>query len=273
MKFFDTHCHLQDSAFGDEWAAAWLRARDAGVAAAVICGYDAPSNELALRMAEDQPGLLPAVGFHPHEAGGVTAEMLAELETQAALPAVVAVGEIGLDYYRDLAPQDAQRRLLERQLEIALAVGKPVSVHSRGAEEAIAAQLVPFAEEFTRRYPGAAPGVMHCFGGTFEQAGPFLEAGFLVSISAAVTYPGNHEARRLAASLPLDRIVVETDSPYLPPQTHRGRRNEPMYVRAAAEAVAAARGVNLPDVAEATTANAARLLSVAAETPAEAAAC
>lgn len=260
MILVDSHCHLQDGRFARDLDAVLAAARRQGVARTVVCGYDEDSNSAALVLAEAHETIVPAVGFHPHEARAVTAPMLDVLRILAARDAVVAVGEIGLDFHYNLSPRDDQYRALDAQLEIAIEVGKPVSVHSRAAEEELLAPL----RRYSRRVPpGRLPGVLHCFGGTLEQARAYVEAGFLISIACPVTYPRNSEARRLAAGLPLDTLVVETDSPYLPPQSKRGQRNEPANVLAAAEAVAAARGIPVDEVAEATTRNACRLFGIA----------
>lgn len=264
MRLFDSHSHLQDRAFAGEEAAVIERAQAAGVEGIALCGYDAPSNLRALEIASKHGGVYPTVGFHPHEAGTVTADMLAELDSLAALEEVVAVGEIGLDFYRHHSTPEDQRRVLAAQLEIALRHGKPVCVHSRAAEDACLELLAPFAKEVAQR-GGGVPGVMHCFGGTLEQALPYVELGFMVSIACVVTYPRNDEARRLARELPLDSLVIETDSPYLPPQGKRGQRNEPANVAAAAEAIAAARDMAVATVAEETTRNAERLFAVRTE--------
>lgn len=260
MIFVDTHCHLQDTRFDGELEAVIAAARERGVLRMVVCGYDERSNADALEMAGAHDAVVPAVGFHPHEAKTVTGDMLDALRALAAREEVAAVGEIGLDFHYNLSPATDQHRVLEAQLEIALSLGKPVSVHSRAAE----AELVePLRRYATRAAGGRPPGVLHCFGGTLEQALPYVDAGFLVSIACPVTYPRNGEARRLASGLPLEALVVETDSPYLPPQGRRGERNEPANVVAAAEAVARARGVSLEDVAAATTRNACRLFGIA----------
>jgi TatD DNase family protein len=261
-RLFDSHCHLTDEAFAHDAAAAIERAQAAGVEGMALCGYDAVSNVEALRLAEEREGVFPTVGFHPHEAKTVTSAMLGELEAQAALPQVVAVGEIGLDFYRNHSGAEEQRRVLDAQLGIALKVGKPASLHSRAAEDAILEHLAPFAHSMRAAWPGRVPGVMHCFGGTLDQARRYVELGFLVSLSCAMTYPANNAARELAANLPLDTLVIETDSPYLPPQGRRGQRNEPALVIEAARALAAARGITLDEAAEATAANAARLFGV-----------
>lgn len=256
---FDTHCHLQDQAFDRDAETAIARAETAGVGGMLLCGYDAHSNLRALEIAARHKGIFPATGFHPHEAKDITPAMLDTLAQQAAADAVVAVGEIGLDFYRDHSPHDVQVLILEAQLEIAVAVGKPVSVHSRAAEDACLAPLSAYA---ARQTHAAVPGIMHCFGGTLEQALRYVDVGFLISIACPITYPSNEEARRLAAGLPLEAIVVETDAPYLPPQKLRGKRNEPAHVWAAITAVAAARGEDRDAVAAATTHNACRAFGV-----------
>ena len=258
---FDTHSHIQDPKLLADFDGVVERATAAAMAGIAVCGYDAPSNALALELARTSPLLHPTVGFHPHEADDVTPGMLDELETLAALPEVVAVGEIGLDNYRHHSTPENQRRLLAAQLEIALRVGKPVCVHTRAAESEAIELLGPYA-----RAALAAglerPGVMHCFGGRFEQATPYVEAGFFVSIACTITYPKNEEAARLVRSLPLEALVIETDSPYLPPQSRRGQLNEPSYVIEAARGIAIIREEPLERVLEVTTRNAAALFGV-----------
>lgn len=258
---FDTHSHIQDAKLLADFDGVLQRATAAGLEGIALCGYDAPSNALALELAERSPLLFPTVGFHPHEADDVTTTMIEELATLAALPQVVAIGEIGLDFYRNLSSESAQRTLIEAQLDIALAVRKPVSVHSRSAEDAILEHLGPFAVR-ARKSGLAIPGVMHCFGGTLAQALPYVDAGFVVSIACPVTYPANETTRDLVRGLPLRSLVIETDSPYLPPQGRRGQLNEPAHVIEAAKAIATLKDVPLDEVLEQTTANARELFRV-----------
>jgi TatD DNase family protein len=261
-RLIDTHCHLQDRAFAGEVDAVIERALAAGVEDMVDCGYDASSNAGVLELAERVPAVHPAVGFHPHDAKDATESLLRDLESQARTPGVVAIGEIGLDFYRDHSPHDVQRRVLDRQLEIAVRLALPVSIHSRSAEAVIQEQLDVYAAASPLVAQRRPVGVMHCFAGTVEQAQHLVRHGFLVSIACVITYPRNDAARLLATELPLDSLVVETDSPYLPPQMIRGKRNEPAMVRAAVEAIAAARGVSINEVAAATSRNAARLFGL-----------
>lgn len=260
-RLFDTHAHIQEFADAEAVVA---RARTAGVTNIAVCGYDQQTNAGALALAALHKGLYPAVGFHPHEARDVAPQLLAELASQAALPEVVAVGEIGLDFYRNLSPREDQERILSAQLAIALDLGKPILVHSRAAEADAFGQLEPHAAAFNSRGGARLPGVMHCFGGTVAQAQRYAALGYLVSIACSITYPPNAEARRIAAELPLESLVVETDSPYLPPQRIRGKRNEPANVVEAARAIASVRAVSLESVAAATFDNAARLFNVQA---------
>lgn len=262
MRLFDSHSHIQEKPFAGDIGDVLARATRAGVEGIAVCGFDAESNQAAIVLAATSPILVPTVGFHPHDAGEVTSAMLAELESLARLPEVVAVGEIGLDFYRDLSPREVQRRALDEQLAIAVRVAKPVCVHSRAAEEEIYPHLAAYASSSPLPGAGRPAGVMHCFGGTLEQAQRYAGLGFLVSIPCTITYPNNVEARRIAAGLPLSALVVETDSPYLPPQELRGRRNEPANVRSAVAGIATARGMTAEAVADATTANACRLFGV-----------
>lgn len=262
IQLFDTHAHLQDRAFKNDADAVLRRAFESGLAGVCILGYDAGSNIKALELCARHPAAYPAVGFHPHDTKDVTPSTLADLEAQANLPEVVAIGEIGLDFYRDNSPRDIQRRILDEQLGIAVRAGKPVLLHTRSAEDDIYEQLAPYAAASPLKTQDRPVGVMHCFGGTLEQARRYVDLGFLVSLACVITYPKNDDARAIARELPLDSLVVETDSPYLPPQHERGKRNEPANVRFALEAAAAARSTSITAMAAATTKNACRLFAV-----------
>ncbi len=255
MQVFDTHSHLQDPAF-DDVVEVLERAKSAGVSRIALCGYDPASNQQALELSAASSILYPTVGYHPHDARDVTPALLSELESLAALPQVVAIGEVGLDFFRDNSPRNVQRRVLDAQLAIALRLQKPVCIHSRGAEDEAFGQLAAYSLSAQWK-PGAPPvGVMHCFGGTLDQARRYVEIGFLVSLACVVTYPRNEEARRIATELPLESLVVETDSPYLPPQGLRGTRNEPANVLRALETLARVRGISVEHAADATSRNA-----------------
>lgn len=265
MRLFDSHSHVQDARFDEDREAVLARAAAAGVATIVVCGEDVASSEAAIALAAgtDSPRLLATAGFHPHEASQANDAALDRIEGLAAAGNVAAIGEIGLDFYRDLSPRDMQRRVFDAQLAIAARLGLPVSIHSRDAEEELAPPLARFAAESPLLAAQDRPlGVLHAFGGTLEQARRYAGMGFLISLTCSAGYPRNDEARRVAAGLPLTSLLIETDSPALPPQSARGTRNEPANVKVTAEVVAEARGVSIEAIAEATTANAEALFGV-----------
>jgi TatD DNase family protein len=240
----DTHAHLDFEQFDADRAAVLERARAAGVAAMVNVGVYA------------------SVGVHPHDAKMLDGAALAELRVLAGGPKVVAVGEIGLDFYRDLSPRDLQRRAFQAQLAWAAQLGKPVIVHDREAHYEILANLTVWARSVAGSSLDGRLGVLHSFSGDLAMAERAIELGFYIAVSGPVTY---HNARRLpevVRAVPLDRLLVETDCPYLPPHPHRGQRNEPAHVRLVAEQIAAIRGITFDQVAQATTANACRLFDL-----------
>jgi TatD DNase family protein len=225
----DTHAHLD----GCDEPAAFLveRARAVGVSRIVTIGTGIASCHAALAIAEAEEGVSAALGVDPHQAGGADASRLGELVELLAHPSVVAVGETGLDYFHDLAPHTAQRALFDRQLELAASKGLPVVIHTRDADADTAAALSTF--------PGTV--ILHCFSapGLLEAA---IERGYYVSFAGNVTYPKATALREAAAAVPPDRILAETDSPYLSPQPLRGKRNEPANVLHTLAVLAGARG-------------------------------
>ncbi|HEX2185986.1 MAG TPA: TatD family hydrolase [Chloroflexota bacterium] len=251
MPLVDTHAHLTDRRFAADLEAVIARARQAGVGAIVVPAYDLQSSRRAVQLAERYPCLWATVGIHPHDAREATPEALAELETLAAHPRVVAIGECGLDFYRDLSPRPVQREAFVAQLTLAARVDLPVVVHSREA-------MAPTLDLLATRLPPAG-GVMHCFDGTVEEARRAAGLGLFLSCAGPLTYRREPALAEAVASVPLERLVVETDCPYLSPQGHRGERNEPAYVRLVAEALARVRAMNIQQLATQTTENAALL--------------
>lgn len=258
---FDTHCHLQDRKFRDEAESVVRRAVEAGVDTMLVCAYDDESIDQALVLAERHPAVFAAAGVHPHDAASLDDALLSRVAAAVHHPRCVAVGEIGLDFYRDLSPRDVQREALDRQLAIAREAGLPVSVHTRSAEEAALEPLVSHAHTLAAEKPGIHPGVMHCFAGSRELAEAYIDAGYCISIPCTITYPNNTGLREVVAALPMESLVVETDAPYLPPQSHRGERNEPAYITAAVHAIAEVKGVSFDEVARITSANARRVFA------------
>jgi TatD DNase family protein len=240
--------HLHTPQFDGDRRAAVERAAAAGVARMVEIGYDLESSNAAIALAEGDDRILAVVGIQPHYAAEAGEEWLAEVRRLAAHPRVVAIGEIGLDYYHDRAPHDAQERLFRAQLALARELGKPVVIHSRDAQ----ADTVRILRDAAR----GQPGIMHSFSGDWAYAEACLEVGFMLSFSGPITFAKAAELHEVARRAPLDRILTETDSPYLAPHPLRGKRNEPANVRLVAERLAELRGMRLEELAEAVWRNA-----------------
>lgn len=243
----DSHAHIYYRDYAGDFEEMLGRATDAGVAAILVVGTDVESSREAVVLAEKYPQLYAAVGIHPHDAGRVT-EKCYDLIRELALsgPKVVAIGEIGLDFYRDRSPRDEQERVFRRFLRMAAELDKPVIVHDRDAHEKVMACL---------REEGTRAGVLHCFSGDADMAAEAIAMGLYISIPGTITYPANKALRGVVAATSLDRMLVETDCPYLTPIPHRGKRNEPAYVALAAERMAEVKGLTLDDVARITTKN------------------
>jgi TatD DNase family protein len=263
MQLVDTHAHPQTQAFDPDRAAVLGRARAAGVTTIIVVGTDPASNRAALALARAEPGLWATAGIHPHDAKDATPADWEELERLAADPLVVALGEMGLDFYRNLSPPAAQRTVFQRQLDLCARLDLPAVVHSRDAEDATWEILAPWARARQRAGATAPLGVMHCYAYGPERALDYVALGFLISIPGTVTYPTNHRLHAVVRALPEEALVLETDSPYLTPQSRRGRRNEPAYLVETAQKVAELRGVSAAALAAVTTANARRLFRLA----------
>jgi TatD DNase family protein len=246
----DSHAHLEMSEEPPETLIE--RAADAGVTRIVTIGTGIDSGRTALAIADAHAGVFAALGIHPHQAARPESQRIDELRELLAHPRAVAVGETGLDNARDYATPEQQRRLFDAHLALADELGLPVVIHSRDAAEETAAALAPFGGTV----------ILHCFSspGLLGQA---LERGYYVSFAGNATYPNAPELREAAATIPADRILAETDSPYLAPQPVRGRRNEPAYVVHTIEALAEARGESPETLAAATHANAAAAFGLA----------
>jgi TatD DNase family protein len=252
----DTHAHLDLAQFDADRAAVLARARAAGVATVVTVGIDLASSRRAVRLAAENKAVVASVGVHPHDASTLSGETLGELRTLSEQPGVVAVGEIGLDYYRDRSPRDVQRRAFQAQLAWAARLGKPVIIHDRDAHADVLRILSDWAGGLAGGTLAGRLGVLHTFSGDLAMAERAMALGFYIGFSGPVTYQNARQLPRVMQGVPLDRIVVETDCPFLPPHPHRGTRNEPSYVRLVAERVAEIKGVSFDELAAATTANA-----------------
>jgi TatD DNase family protein len=252
--FVDTHAHLDDRQFNDDRAEAIQRSFAADVRCIITVGTDLDSSRAAIALAQQYGSIYAAVGVHPHDAAQVGSDTLQKLLQYARDDRVVAIGEIGLDFYRNLSPHDRQKETFVAQLELARQVNKPVIIHDRDAHTETTAIL--------REQGRSWRGVLHCFSGDREMALTVIQMGFYISFAGPVTFDNARRLQELARELPLERMLIETDCPYLAPQPHRAQRNEPGYVRWVAAKIAALRGMPLERVAEVTTDNARQLFGL-----------
>jgi TatD DNase family protein len=255
MRLVDSHCHIDGKPFESDREAVIARARAAGVETIVVIGGAHHPEELerAIRLAETHPFVYAAVGVHPHEAAKAVEASYAALIALTAHPKVVAVGEIGLDYHYNFSPPEVQREVFVRQLGIAREASKLIVIHTREAW----ADTFALLEEHWGGNGGG--GIMHCFSGGPVEVERSLALGFHISFSGMVTYPKADEVRAAARLVPQDRLLVETDAPYLAPVPHRGKRNEPAFVVETARRLAEIRRVDPEDLAEVTSLNWRRL--------------
>ncbi len=251
LAFIDTHMHLHAAAFDADRAAVLERAAAAGVRRMVEIGYDIASSRAALALAEQYEQIYAVVGVQPNYASDLPADWLATVEALARHPRVVAIGEIGLDYYWEAAPHALQEQVFRQQLALARALGLPVVIHSRAAPD----DTVRILQDAAR----GQPGIMHSFSGDWDYAAACLDVGFLLSFSGPLTFKKASDLHDVACRAPLDRVLTETDSPYLSPHPQRGKRNEPARVKLVTERLAALREQPLAEVAGAVWHNAARI--------------
>lgn len=252
---FDSHCHLNDEKLypiADEVVA---DAVQNGVGRMICIGYDPKANRRALEMADRFPSVYAALGFHPEVAHEVKPEDWGELETMLRHPKAVAVGECGLDYYWDKTHVEVQKIVFRRQLELAFRIGKPVVVHMREATGDTIAIL-------SERPAGSLAGVMHCYSGSVESLRQFLDLGLFISLAGPVTFKNARLPKEVAALVPGNRLLIETDSPYLSPVPFRGKDNVPGHLPATAREVARLRGMDIEDLSRLVSQNASRLFGV-----------
>jgi len=261
-RLIDTHAHLQEPDFRDDVDAVIARAAGAGVGAIVVPGVDAETSEAAAWLADRHACVYFAAGYHPHEAARLDAAGLARVRALLAHPKAVAVGEVGLDFYRMHSPRDAQERAFEAMLDLAREARLPVIVHTRDAAAEVERALTSWALRARSAFGARPLGVLHYFSGDVAQARRYAAMGFLVSVHTSVTHPRATLLREVVKELPLEALVLETDSPYGAPQPLRGKRNEPAFVVEAARKVAQVKGLTPEEVADATSANAKRLFGI-----------
>jgi TatD DNase family protein len=258
MTYFDTHAHLDLPPLCDAEEDVVRRAREAGVTRIVTVGIDPDSGEKAVAVAHRHTGVYAAVGLHPHDAKAMSAETMEHIERLSRCDKVVAIGETGLDFFRDRSPRDVQRAAFREQIRLARRRNLPVVVHDRDAHEEILAIL---AEENA----SAVGGIIHCFSGDYDMARRAVGMNFLVSVPGAITYKGSAAQAEAIRKIPLEKLLIETDAPFLAPLPHRGKPNEPSYVPLVAQRIAEIKGVFAEDAARVTTLNALRTFRIPCE--------
>lgn len=245
--FIDSHAHIQLSQFHRDRDAVLKRAAEADVTSILVIGFDIETSREAVALAATHPNIYATVGMHPHDAKDLTPDALKVFRELAAHPKVIALGEMGLDYYRNLSPHLVQKEAFEKQLDLAEEMQLPIIIHNRDAYM----DILPILEARHEKIRG----VLHCFTGDVELMHRSLAIGFHLGIGGIVTYPNAKDVQAVAREVPLDRLLIETDCPWLAPQFRRGKRNEPAYVRAVAEKLAALRGTSIEAIGSATTEN------------------
>jgi TatD DNase family protein len=257
LGLIDSHAHIQGKEYSGETDAVISRAGEAGVDKIIVVGGagDMASNTAAVALADSWANLYATVGMHPHDAKDVGEEELQELKKLAAHPKVIAVGETGLDYYYNHSPREVQRRVFAQFIRLSGGTELPLVVHERDAAQEA-------AELLREEGNGKVRGVIHCFTGDYDAARAYLDLGFYLSFTGIITFKNAGALREVVRIVPLDKMFVETDSPYLTPVPHRGKRNEPAYVRFVAATIASVKGLSIEEVARVTTNNVRRLFRI-----------
>lgn len=253
--FTDTHTHMDSPSFQEDRHEALMRAYEAGVTRIVNVGFNRETIPTTLELSRRYDFVYAVLGWHPQDAKDMTPQDLEELEELLKLPKVVALGEIGLDYYWDTSPKDVQARVFREQIRLARKLGKPIVIHNRDAHQDI-------LEILKEEKAAEVGGIMHCFSGSWETAKICLDMNFHISFGGPVSFKNAKQPKEVLAQVPLDRLLLETDAPYLTPHPFRGKRNETGYVRYVAEAAAEVRGMSLEEIARVTTENAVKLLGL-----------
>lgn len=266
--FIDSHAHLEGKRFDHDRDQVIARAREAGVEAILAIGIgDGPGTlDCAIKLADRYPNMYATTGIHPHEAQLAKESDFLEMERLARHPRVIAWGEIGLDYFYDHSPREVQVDVFSRQMRSALAVELPIIIHCRaseGSENAWDDTIHLLRQHWAASSQG---GILHCFSGTLAHAQAALDLGFMISVAGNLTFPKAQALREVAKQIPLDRLLIETDSPFLAPMPHRGKRNEPAFVKETARVLAEIRGLSLEEVGAHTTQNFYRFFSLQPDT-------
>lgn len=262
-RLTDTHCHLNLNTFQDDLADVIARAREAGIYRILVPGIDIPSSQVAVQLAEAFPEIYAAVGLHPTDADQWTGSTYSQLSELARHPKVVAIGEIGLDYYHDRVSPGQQKVALLEQLRLAAEMRLPVVLHNRNSFDDLWEIIQNWLDEWRQDHgaPNEHPGVFHSFEGSLDQAKTVAQHGFCLGISGPVTYKNAAERRSMVTGLPLEYLLLETDAPFLAPQRYRGKRNEPAYTEEIGKRIAELRGMDFEKITGVLADNAARLFA------------
>ncbi|PAV28551.1 hydrolase TatD [Virgibacillus profundi] len=252
---FDTHVHLNADQFMEDREETIQRAFDAGVNYMVVVGFDRKTIPLAIEIAEQNETIYAAVGWHPVDSIDMTDEDLAWIEELSSHPKVVAIGEMGLDYHWDKSPKEIQKEVFRKQIQLAKKVKMPIIIHNREATE----DIIEILQEEDAQAVG---GIMHCYNDSVDYVQACLDMNFYISLGGPVTFKNAKEPKEVAAQVPLDRLLVETDAPFLAPHPNRGKRNEPAYVKLVAEKIAELREMPLEEISKTTTKNACKLFGI-----------
>ncbi|MEH7300966.1 TatD family hydrolase [Neobacillus drentensis] len=252
---FDTHVHLNADQYNEDLEEVIARAQEAGVTNMVVVGFDRPTITRAMELVEQYEFLYACVGWHPVDAIDMTDEDLLWIEELASHRKVVAIGEMGLDYHWDKSPKDIQKEVFRKQIRLAKKVKLPIVIHNREAT----ADIVDILKEEGAEEVG---GIMHCFSGSAEVAKECVKMNFYISLGGPVTFKNAKKPKEVAAEIPLDKLLIETDCPYLAPHPYRGKRNEPGYVKLVAEEIAEIKELTFEEVADATTRNAKKVFAI-----------
>lgn len=255
MELFDSHAHYDDKRFAEDYEEVILNAFNSCVKYILNAGSDIDTSKKSIQLAEKFDFIYAAVGVHPHEVEKLNDDEFDELKKLCSHSKVVAVGEIGLDYYYDHSPREVQRYWFEKQIEMGKELKLPLILHNRDSHE-------DMMNIIRKHAPYSNPGVFHCFTGSWEMAKELLELGFYISFGGPITFKNAKKAIEIMENMPEDKILIETDCPYLTPEPFRGRRNDSSYVRIVAEKIAEVRGVSVEEVAKRTTVNTKRLFGI-----------
>ena len=253
--FFDSHAHLDDEKFNNDRETVLASMQEAGISYITNIGDDLASSRRSLVLAKRYPFVYAAVGVHPHNVENMTEKDIEELTLLAAEEKAVAIGEIGLDYYYENSPRELQKKWFRRQIELALELDMPIAVHNRDSN----ADCMEILKKYDIKKIG---GVMHCYSGSAEMAQEVIRLGMYISMAGPVTFKNNRRGVETVKEIPLEHILIETDSPYLAPEPVRGTRNDSRNVRYVAEKIAEIKGISVEEVAKVTTENAKKLYRI-----------